>query len=133
MQKRITFETAKLAKEKGFVDGSINAFIEDSYGTGETCFGKIWSTGNFIDNEIEDFCLAPYQEDIQNWLREKHNIHIVIYQSNLPLTEPPTNKWEWGYMTEEINNPNENYKTGWYFQSYEEAKEAGIVAALKQI
>lgn len=38
---------------------------------------------------------VPTQSLLQKWLREVHRIHIVVLQTNLPLTEPETVEWEW--------------------------------------
>ena len=51
----ISFETAKLAKEKGF----------------QELTHKI----DWVDNER--YCI-PTQSLLQKWLREKHDIHIIV-------------------------------------------------------
>lgn len=68
----ISFETAKLAKEKGFiikcekVYGKMNKNIKNC---------RLYSSDN--DNIIKE-CYAPTQSLLQKWLREKHNIHYVF-------------------------------------------------------
>ena len=70
----ISFETAKLAKEKGFyepcfyyfsLEGDEKEFIEDGY-----YFKSLGENGRLI--------LRPTQSLLQKWLREVHNIDITI-------------------------------------------------------
>lgn len=70
----ISFETAKLAKEKGFDIEVLNAYRSD---------GSIFSGAEGEDNDIYnhnlwDFYSAPTQSLLQRWLREKHNILIWL-------------------------------------------------------
>lgn len=60
----ITFETAKLAKEKGFND--IISGYYNSEGILQKHFGL-----------IEAFCKAPTQSLLQRWLREIYNIDCL--------------------------------------------------------
>ena len=120
----ISFETAKLAKEKGFniptlygcnEKGELQEyFTYESYSPGEpevriTDFIKEW--------EYQ----LPTQSFLQKWLREKHNIHLIAYK-NINI-----DGYDWCYITTDgITNIN-SYKT------YEEALEAGLQEALKLI
>lgn len=71
----ISFETAKLAKEKGFEQNPYK--IADAY-------GPRYKDGSHIEirhslfNPDSNICTAPTQSLLQKWLREKYNIHIVI-------------------------------------------------------
>jgi len=87
----ITFETAKLSKEKGF------------------------DLINHLKNG-----LPPTQSLLQKWLRENHNIHIVI---------SPT----MGAIIVELLNPALTWGSIPPQKSYEEALEAGLIEALKLI
>ena len=71
--KIIDFKTAKLAKEKGF---DIRCF---AFFSGITGSGSILYENNTVKS-IQDSkrTLAPTQNLLQKWLREKHNIHIEI-------------------------------------------------------
>lgn len=70
----VSFEVAKLLKEKGF-DGDINAYYH------------IWDNGNKVCSAQEFSCseaphlyiLAPTHQMAMKWLREVHNICITIY------------------------------------------------------
>ena len=78
-------------------------------------------------------CSAPYQYQLMDWLREKHNIHISILQTNLPLTDPQTDEWEWGYFIYEINDPTNLLKSNCDFETYEECLETALQETLKLI
>lgn len=70
----------------------------------------------------------------ERWLREVHGLHVYAFQTNLPLTEPQTDKWEWGYVIDKVNDPNSNVANcEMYFDSYEAAFEAGLREAIKLI
>ncbi len=78
----ISFETAKLAKEKGFKFKNINLSYSDWY----PCFnvtGEIEAmSSNIIKNNEDSIApvlyFAPTQSLLQKWLREKHNIHCIF-------------------------------------------------------
>ena len=119
----ISFETAKLAKEKGF--GGKELTTLNWYFRGGVL-------GNIPCNNKADFCKedefsAPTQSLLQKWLREKHHLIIIvayqyeydstsysywIYKENNSL---PINQW--------VNDLN----------TYEEALEMGLQEALKLI
>lgn len=108
----ISFKTAELAKEKGFLE-----YCENFYSS-KGILNE--STGNEITY------LAPTQSLLQKWLRENHNIHIDIsMQYNV-----------WFYSVNKI--PFNHFKDndivgGTYFSSYEKALEKGLYEALKLI
>jgi hypothetical protein len=70
----ITFETAKLAKEKGFDEICKGFYYAGHYET--------WKEGEETNNSSEIFdsnsCTAPTQGLLQKWLREIYDIHINI-------------------------------------------------------
>jgi len=113
----ITFETAKLAKEKGFDEIVNNAFIrniEDRYVEVDDLPER--------NSELADYnYMRPSQCQLQKWLREKHNIHI----------EP---KWLGNIFYLELNSPiYGHYNLGNNFRTYEEALEKGLYEALNYI
>lgn len=100
----ITFETAKLAKEKGFkLD--------------------VWFTG--IDTAVN----LPTQSLLQKWLREIHGIHV---ESRYEVVG--RNNWQYVFHIldgrsihiDQMNNID-------YSESYEKALEKGLCEALKFI
>jgi len=62
----ITFETAKLAKEKGFTTHSVTTKFTNDYLLG----GK-----NILINKT---CILLWMCELQKWLREVHDIDITI-------------------------------------------------------
>ena len=121
----ITFETAKLAKEKGFFQETNRLEIPYYNYKGEFK-GDVsdWRIRKYIrgeDTSDIEFVSAPTQSLLAKWLREKHNIHLIAYK-NINI-----DGYDWCYITTDgITNIN-SYKT------YEEAYEIGLQEALKQI
>ena len=81
----ITFETAKLAKEKGF-DELCYAFygetgiIDNFYYDSVCSFDELLINNVILDRSIEHekAYLAPTQSLLQRWLRVVHNMHCNI-------------------------------------------------------
>lgn len=130
---RITFETAKLAKEKGFTQET-NRFEIPYYNYKGEFKGDVsdWRVRKYIrgeDTSNIEFVSAPTQSLLAKWLREKHNIHIEISNNNynkllnwsFDLHKLPVGiiqMWERGDST---------------YNTYEEAYEIGLQEALKLI
>lgn len=112
----IKFDTAKLAKTKGFE---------------EPCDWYLYTgdTGNNIDHELKGYTnhtndvldnlsfSLPTQSLLQCWLREKHKIHIDVKLVKEDLSE-------WRYEVGSLSG---------YSKTYEEALEYGLFEALKLI
>ena len=121
----IDFETAKLAKEKGF-DEECFHFLPNEYGVDKnlilTDFNKkhfeICKNSLMIKNAIA----LPTQSLLQRWLREKHKIDIII----------TSNLLGYGYMLYH-RYPSKNITNSKSFETYEEALEVGLQEALKLI
>ena len=83
-EKLISFETGKLAKEKGFNIIDVHAYyhINEGYTLGHAlCYSEV--------NEQEDnLLLAPTQGLLQKWLREVHNINVFMN------FKPNIKKWD---------------------------------------
>lgn len=104
----ISFETAKLAKEKGF-----KRLCDFSYDEDGMIIGNCEQAYNFV---------APTQSLLQKWLREKHKIHIEL--------QCDSNYYKYFILI--------YYKTNCVFSLddsliYEEALEIGLQEALKLI
>lgn len=122
----VSFETAKLAKEKGF-DG----FCFDAYNTHKMKYSDGWL--EYIDdNEIEipftseslksKDILAPTQSLLQKWLREVHNIVIDISLYIL------SDSYYYSVHHDVTVDVGEHV-----YDTYEEALEAGLIEALNLI
>lgn len=120
---RVTFETAKLAKEKGFKIPTTVMYKgnEKSYGhNNEWGIDEKRLDGKFPYTNQQWYSI-PTQSFLQKWLREEHNIHLIAYK-NINI-----DGYDWCYITTDgITNIN-SYKT------YEEALEVGLQEALKLI
>lgn len=108
----VSYETAKLLKEKGF-DELCNKKYDG--------YKRIVPAGKMIElwqnSELDDECSAPTQQMAMRWLREVHNIKIMIR----PYVD--------GTYSYEILNG------FWYvnFNSYEDAAEAAIKYCLENL
>ena len=120
----ITFETAKLAKEKGFPQEPNKLKIPYYNYKGEFKGDvKDWLRKYLRKEDTSDVesVSAPTQSLLAKWLREEHNIHLIAYK-NINI-----DGYDWCYITTDgITNIN-SYKT------YEEAYEIGLQEALKLI
>ncbi len=126
----ITFETAKLAKEKKY--DIPHSMVYYKSGTPQVAFSS-------KTNEAfgEEYIAAPTQSLLQKWLREKHQIFIEI---GVDCTCEPKFCF---YIHKFIGNPNDlaerewNWEriqsTEWYlYRTYEKALEEGLKVALKE-
>lgn len=109
----VTFETAKLTKEKGFPIIEKGFYIEGVFTN--RGFSKDFHRWYKDDPLIQS---APTQSLLQKWLREVHNIKLCI-----SWTE--TDNWLY-----EINHKQEGISG---YNTYEEALEKGLFQALKLI
>jgi len=119
--KLILFDTAKLAKEKGF-----DWKVLKAYDGVPICSHSesIFKPLNYNSTTSGNYHSAPTQSLLQKWLREEHNIHIGIDYGELCK--------KYMLYIHFVNNEIESdfeciYKT------YEEALELGLQEALKSI
>lgn len=134
MCQNITFETAKLAKEKHYIDGEtpIKPFQKLGFVNCSPSYDKygILRNRKFYNPENEHY-LAPTQSKLRKWLREAHKIHILIV---------PTIHGYWTYKiidiqmdpSREIVRPSHSTDaSGVDFDTYEEALESALIETLK--
>ena len=75
----ITFETAKLAKEKGFSINTTEYWEYQASGPERYKFITEDSPGaTWVNDDLKNRICISTQSLLQKWLREKHNIHIRI-------------------------------------------------------
>jgi len=147
VDKRISFTTAKLAKEKRFdiaCSGSYTEYLVDQvdpdYPEGGGAFtmtkGEIELASNYFINNDErcDYTCksyamyaAPTQALLAKWLREVHNIQVYVNSH----TKDGNGKYR-DYVAH-VNNREINDARDTEFQTYEEAMEIGLQAALREI
>ena len=126
---RITFETAKLAKEKGFTQET-NRFEIPYYNYKGEFKGDVsdWRIRRYLrgeDTSDIEFVSAPTQSLLAKWLREKHNIIIIVDYEGIDGYYYKF--YSYKGMKKFYDASNTNYKT------YEEALEIGLQEALKLI
>lgn len=120
----VSFETAKLLKEKGF-DELCNKKYDG--------YKRIVPAGKMIElwqnSELDDECSAPTQQMAMRWLREVHNIHILLEPTNWP---------QFGYWSKVlyyISDRNDFVKDKFVERkkTYEDAVEAAIKYCLENL
>lgn len=116
----VTFQVAKLAKEKGYrIYCGISYWEKD---------GELFGTPYYeFPHDEERYTyypryFAPTQSLLQKWLREKNNIHISIFYDHYSKT--------FEYDVCEKLGESWNIEAG---KTYEEALENGLIVALKLI
>ena len=130
----ITFDTAKLAKEKGFDIKVETFYMGDSEDNFLHNAGKKdnWNNHKCIFNESElsgDYS-APTQSLLQKWLRDKHKISVAVFSFS-------QESWTVKVNTPSIFGVYFNVEQRHYrekgFCTYEEALEKGLKEALRLI
>lgn len=118
----ITFETAKLAKEKGFNEMCNYAHSEDDKGIIDKDKNhKYLFRNDSMSDEVSGYISAPTQSLLQKWLREKYNIHIHIMKAF---------EADWFFLNVNGYDTDYNEKS---IKTYEKALEKGLQEALKLI
>lgn len=104
----VSLEVAKLLKDKGF-----DEYCEDAV---NYISGNLSKTRFRVNSELPNvYCSMPTQSIAAKWLREKHNLHICIFNNVA------------GYCYEVAKTDNGTHIT------YEEALEEGLKETLKLI
>ncbi len=119
----VSFETAKIAKEKGFDEKTIDWYSEK----GELInlyYAWTWNTNK--GNRDDFVCSAPTQSLLQRWLREVHEMQAEVHSYH---------RGESGYTYYEVvtGKCGEGFITTSNFKTYEEALEHGLQKALELI
>lgn len=112
----IEFETAKLAKEKGFNEQCIECYTDKEV-LYQNNIEKILFTNSQL---LTSFYSAPTQSLLQKWLREEHELFIYCVPRRNVY---PDIKW----------TNNISVRENIFFTTYEEALEKGLQEALKLI
>jgi hypothetical protein len=131
----VKYETAKLARKKGF-----KILVDDAYfmanDNGEITLGL----SNY-DEPIYGEIKAPTQSLLQKWLREIHNIDVDVVRDSEVHYQDET-RWivkasNWNdirvkdFPIAQLKFPNTSHHTD--FKSYEEALEKGLIEGLNFI
>lgn len=126
----VTFETAKLAKEKGFNIPTKYCFYtwlesvckldNKELETNETLEKLALEEG--LDKDL--WISQPTQSELQKWLREKHNIDVIVDVGNNGVKF---------YKVRVFRNGENNLSYLTPFEKYEQALEEGLKEGLKYI
>lgn len=114
----VSFETAKLLKEKGFDEYCPKSYFKIDKTLKESGFSE-WEKVNEIK--------APTQSLAMKWLREVH--HLAI---NIGWTELPNDEEKWYCIVISMNNSG-IYRESTYHITYEEACEVAIKYCLENL
>ena len=120
-----SFELSKLLEEKGF-DGECVGCYWDSKKTFDVNYEPLsYSDGDLRDEVI----LAPTHQMAMKWLREVHNIIIVIEPHSYNYIEEKTSSYDFSiWYGDNYEHPlTTNYST------YEEAVEAALKYCLTEL
>lgn len=119
----VSFETAKLLKEKGF-NGLCTAYY-DCFTTDNFHCGYEPTDFNSIDTKIRNIVAAPTIQMAVKWLREVHNLFIGIEYVNIAGL---------GFTYQAIiSKLNDYYNYCIHKKSYDEACEAAIKYCLENL
>ena len=125
----ISFDTAKLAKEKGFRIPVVYGYQNDTY-KNKSLYVKCYKDKHCYN--VRGQFSAPTQSLLQKWLREIHGYNIIVAHSKSHMVgiHQENNRKQifdkWGM----------SFKGRCYgedFNSYEEALEIGLQTVLKLI
>ena len=127
----VSFDTAKLAKEKGFDWKTLHFYTKPNskmFGVDEkgrlypikNTSKKLYKCGEYAALNIKNTYYAPTQSLLAKWLRDVHNINnLYVIKTNKGWTH------SFSLLIENIS---------WeVYNTYEEALEIGLVKALKLI
>jgi len=121
----VSFETAKLLKEKGFNEGCRQYLYR-----GNLIFSRSEIWNRELDNYEDEGWAAPTLQMAMKWLRENYNIYCDIGYDDCD--------WFWNIISVDKNVPVEDrplfIKNGLAgYKSYEEACEEAIKYCLKEL
>ena len=127
-ESRISFNTATLAKEKGFNWGC-NMYYQDSPRAGSFAINNI---NNSLIDELhkEDpncviYYACPTQSLLHKWLREVHKLSVEVGN------EYQLKSWNCYIVNQDNDSKPILTKDDEYFSTYEAALEEGLYKALK--
>ena len=139
----ISLETAKLAKEKGFNIPTRNFYADFTWKSIEvySCIevGYNEFTDSMENNHgFGDITLIPTQSLLQKWIREVHNIEILINRIPPEAVLASKNNGKnilnnYSYYVWSLNSNPRIANKGSFKNTYEEALEIGLQEALKLI
>ena len=120
----VSFEVAKLLKEKGFDEPTWTRYEDDN----EVIFGDKYDWNNSPMGQIS----APTHQMAIAWLREEKNILIYVYPViDLPVKNNYTFYWRWDGKKKRHDAPHIGDKRN--YESPEQATEAALKYSLENL
>lgn len=119
----VSFETAKLLKEKGFNEVCEMFYCKPHEGYMRNRKCNEWRNSDLRENMT---CTCPTLQMAVKWLREKR-IFIVLDIISFDLNDLPV--WNFDICLDS----NHEYRSSDYFDSYEQACETAIKYCLKHL
>ena len=132
----ISYETAKLAKEKGFDEKVYREYDKSGY---LRCTSKSADVvlGPYDELLKSTEYPAPTQSLLQKWLREVHNIIVTSkpYQDDVSNETDEDIEFQilWENEVIDVKDSYNTFSDNTYYHSYEEALEIGLQEALNII
>ena len=120
----VSFETAKLLKEKGFDENCSRSYVKDKLAVSQG-FNNSYYTTMYSDGCYRPIS-APTLQMAMKWLREKYNIHIE------PRYFQTSNIYRYVIIHSPIRIENIDSRPQ-YFNTYKEACEAAIKHCLETL
>lgn len=143
----VSFEVAKLLKEKGFeqaCDYATSWYAAQYYKN--SAQGEWFEGEHEIIKDLDDKCTisylsdegvfipAPTQSLALKWLREVHGFIVTIDYDRYPVDNGENDVVGYGYNIQTKDNPEDYYRISEYvYDCYEEATEAALLYVLKNL
>ena len=122
----VSFETAKLLKEKGFDENCSRSYVKDKLAVSQG-FNNSYYTTMYSDDSYRPIS-APTLQMAMKWLREVHNLYINIWADPKDFEN---NNFDIIFRAH-VYDGTSNYGT-YEFSTYEEASEAAIKYCLENL
>jgi len=119
----VSFEIAKLLKEKGLNCGCISYY--EHFSSNVTLYSGMvpeWSDSYTDHNKIDSRYSRPTLQMAMKWLREAHKIHIRLINATDGI-----------YRYELYYNYGDFYQPPFYYDTYEQAAENAIKYCLENL
>lgn len=131
-----SYKLSNLAKDLGFDEPCL--YVYTTFGSVRHCLyyegendecDEGYNRNSYLPFYEEDAVTAPSLSLLQKWLRETHNIDIIVDTHGILHKKPE------GYKVTvySIKTVLFSWKTGGTHKSYEQALEAGLLTALEYI
>jgi len=120
----VSFDTAKLLKEKGFNDVPVYTYY--------LSYGGFYMSPMAVTNKklyAQGHIAAPTLQMAMKWLREVHNLEIYPYHDMFQ----ENNKWWYGIEKFTKGCSNCQYEEEPIYSTYEEACEAAVKYCLENL